>query len=138
MFGFRKNPALNIPAQAAAALDGSFSEHELRALGELSTLVELEAGAMLTVEGQIGREALVIADGTAAVSRGDEIIATVGAGAIIGEGSLLLDEPRNASVVATTKVTAFVLNPREFASLMHRCPRLAATTKQLASERQPV
>lgn len=137
MFGFRKSTS-SVPARAAKALDGDFSEHELKALGELGTLVELDAGAMLTVEGQVGREALVIVSGSAAVSRDDEVIANVGAGAIIGEGSLVLNQPRNASVVATTPVSAFVLNPREFVSLMHRCPRLNKITQQLAVQRKPV
>lgn len=136
MFGFRR-PKSTVNPLAAAALDGSFSEHEVEVLSSLGTMVHLDAGAVLTVEGQIGREALVIVEGSAAVSRGDEIIATVGRGDIVGEGSLVLETPRNASVVATTPVTAFVLNPREFASLLHRCPRLDQVVQGLADARQP-
>lgn len=135
MFGFRSKP--QIPAVAADALEGHFNDHELATMSSLGTLVDLDAGATLTVEGQVGREALVLVEGTAAVSRGDEIIATVGVGAVIGEGSLLLDQPRNATVVATSKVSAFVFNPQEFRSLVDQCPRFAQQVAQLAAARIP-
>ena len=135
MFGFRSNA--KVPAAAADALDGHFNEHELKTMSRLGTLIDLDAGATLTVEGQIGREALILTEGTAAVSRGDEVIATIGVGAVIGEGSLLLDQPRNATVVATSKVTAFVFNPQEFRSLVHQCPRFAQQVAQLAADRIP-
>lgn len=137
MFGFRNRTNPSAPKVIASALAGLFSDHEINAISELGTLVDLDAGALLTVEGQIGAEALVIVSGTAAVSRGDEVIATVSAGDVVGEGSLITSEPRNATVIATSPMQALVLNPREFTSLLHRCPRLAKIAKSLASERQP-
>lgn len=138
MFGFRTRRHPAAPTAIAQALEGSFSEHEIDAISQLGTVVNLDSGSLLTTEGQLGLEALVIVSGTAAVSRGDEVIATLSAGDVVGEGALLLGEPRNASVIATTDVKALVFNPREFTSLLHRCPRLAQVTQNLASERQPV
>lgn len=124
-----------VPDSLTEALGSKFNEHELRTLSRLGTIVELESGAVLTTEGRPGREAIVILDGSAAVSRGNEIVANVGAGAIIGEAALLSGEPRNATVVATSPLTIAALNSAEFSTLMSDCPRLAGHIRTLAEER---
>jgi len=124
-----------VPDSLTEALGSTFNEHELRSLSRLGTVVELEAGATLTTEGRPGREAIVIIDGSAAVSRGDEVIATVSTGAIIGEAALLSGEPRNATVVATTPLTIAALNSAEFSTLLSDCPRLDAHVQELAAQR---
>lgn len=117
------------------ALSGRYSELEMTALGELSTIVELTAGQTFVREGVVGREALIILEGTAAVSRGETVVATVGAGDIVGENALLTGEPRNATLVATSDTKVAVLTPREFSSLLARCPRLNAEVKEIAAQR---
>ncbi len=128
----KKNP----PSPAIEkALNGRYNEFEMATIDELSTTVDLDAGQVFVREGARGQEAIIILDGTAAVSRGDEIIASVGPGDIVGEGSLLTGDPRNATLVATEKLTVAVLNPREFSSLLSRCPRLQAEVKSVAKAR---
>lgn len=129
----RKNS--HVPDSLTEALGSTFNEHELRAIGRLGTVVELEIGAVLTTEGRPGREAIIVIDGSAAVTRGDDVIATVGAGAIIGEAALLSGEPRNATVVATTPVTIAALNSAEFSTLLADCPRIANHVRDLVAER---
>lgn len=131
----RKSNRITIPADVANALGNDFSNHELQALSTLGTVIDLDAGALLMTEGRHGAEALVIVAGTAVVSRGDEIVATVSAGDVIGEMALLTGEPRSASVVATTPIQVVVLNPREFASLTAQCPRLDREFRKLADSR---
>ena len=123
LFGSRKSrPA--VPGRITDALGGEFSKHERQALGRLGTLVQVASGRELIVEGRIGNEVFVVVAGTAEVTRDGEVIAQIGAGAVFGEAALIDSEPRNASVVATTALSVFVMNPAEFASLLAECPRL--------------
>ena len=56
----------------------------------------------------------VIESGEADVRRGDEVIASVGAGDVIGEMGLLVTGTRTASIVATTPMTLVAMFTREF------------------------
>ena len=57
---------------------------------------------MLTDQGQTGREAFVIVDGSATVKRNGKKVATLGPGAVVGELSLLDHGPRTATVTCDT------------------------------------
>lgn len=71
-------------------------------------------GDKLMTEGDVGHEAFMITQGSCRVVRhvdGEEIrIAEIGPGDVVGEMALLLDEPRGATVEATTEVVATVLD----------------------------
>lgn len=131
MFGTRTTTSPTIEN----ALNSRYSADEMQAIDELSTVVDLAAGQLFVREGGVGREAIIMLTGSAHVSRGGDIIATVGPGDIVGEGALLTHEPRNASLVATSDSRVAVLNPREFASLLSRCPRLEAEIKDTVKAR---
>lgn len=119
-----------MPKRVIDALKANFNEHELVELSRFATPVDVPAGTSLTIEGTLGRQALVLVDGTASVLRDGEKIATIKAGDIIGEIALMTGERRNATVVTDTDATVYALSPRDFASLLARCPRLE---KQVAS-----
>ena len=93
-------------------------DRALRLAASLVTPVEFEPGDVLVHEGDVGREAFVLLSGTARVTRDGAGIATAGRGDLVGEVALLGDGYRTATVTATTPVTAFVMNPREFNSLL--------------------
>ena len=116
-------------------LELKLSEHELAALSKLSTLVELPEGKAFANEGAVGREAVVIVQGEAAVMRDGEQIAVVGKGDIVGELSLLFNTPRNATLVSTTPIVVAALNRREFHSFLELCPRLQLLVKDEAELR---
>lgn len=132
---FRSRPADLVNPTIETALAGSFSEHEMAALSQLGTIVTVDAGQKLATEGAVGQEALVVLDGTADVIRDNEVIATVGAGSVLGEIALLTGEPRNASLVAHDELTISVMSRREFKSLLDQCPRLAIEIDNLAAAR---
>ena len=119
-------------------LSDEFSKHEMTILSRLGTIVTVDAGERFATEGAIGQEAVVVLSGTADVIRNDEVIATVGAGAILGELALLTGEPRNASLAAHDELTISVMSRREFNSLLDQCPRLALEIETLASARLTV
>ena len=64
--------------------------------------VSMRAGDTLVRQGDHGDEAFVIESGEVEIRRGDRMLARLGPGDWFGEMSVLLDEPRSATVVATT------------------------------------
>jgi len=124
MFWTKTTPQNVMPQHVIDALQPTFSEHELVELSSLGTPIDIAADTTLTIEGTLGRQALVMVSGQASVERDGEVIATIKAGEIVGEISLITGEPRTATVVATTDATVYALSPRDFASLLARCPRL--------------
>ena len=101
------------------------SKKELRNLASLVSEVSFPAGAVLAREGEPGEEAFVVVSGEVDVTIGKKKVATVGPGEILGEMSLLDLGPRSATATARTEVDLFVLNPREFASMIDDSPSVA-------------
>lgn len=106
-------------------LFGSCSTKDLQKIAKASDEVTLEAGATLTDQGQQGREAFIVVEGTATVKRNGKKVATVGPGAVIGELSLLDRGPRTATVTADTKMTVLVLDQRHFVAVLDEVPAIA-------------
>lgn len=110
---------------AAVPLFSACSKKELQAVAKASDEVTVAAGKDLCEQGQIGREAFVIVDGTAEVRRNGRKVATLGAGDSVGELALLDHGPRTATVTAATDMTVLVLGAREFAALIDEVPPIA-------------
>jgi CRP-like cAMP-binding protein len=113
------------------------STKQLNAVDQLVTTIDVPAGKQLMRQGETGREFIVIVEGEAAVERDGKVIAVRGPGTFIGEISLLLDRPRNASVVARTNMTIDVIDRHDFRRLLEEypdlhAPLLAATAARLA------
>ena len=138
MFSFLSRRTRNIHPAISDSLHGTFSDHEMAALSRLGTIAHIEAGQRFASEGSVGREAVVVISGTADVVRNEDVIATVGTGAILGEISLLKGDPRNASLIAHDDVNLVVMSSREFRSLLDQCPRLANEVDHLIEERSRV
>lgn len=87
--------------------------------------VSFAPGTVLIEQGQSGREAFIVRKGIVSVRRDGRKIASLGAGAIVGELALLDNGPRTASVVCDTEVDALVLDQRNFRRLLDEVPSLA-------------
>lgn len=94
------------------------SKKELRSVGRLMTQISVKEGRALTREGQVGREFMVILEGTAVVRRGGRKIAELGPGDFLGELAVLSGAPRTADVIATSDMELESLNRREVMSLL--------------------
>jgi len=86
--------------------------------------VKMTAGTLLADQGQTGREAFVVLDGTVSVRRNGRKVATLGPGAIVGELSLLDHGPRTATVVCETDATIFVIAQRHFLAVIDDVPTI--------------
>ena len=110
---------------AAVPLFAACSKKELQAVARASDQVELPAGSTLCKEGDIGREAFVILDGQADVSRNKRKVATLSTGACFGELALLDHGPRTATVTAATDLSVLVIGAREFSGIIDEVPPIA-------------
>ncbi len=90
---------------------------------------------MFAREGEIGREFLVVLEGEVEIRRGDEVVATRGAGDYIGEIALIDHRPRTATVVAKTPVVIDVIDLRGFNSMLSDEPEIAEVIKATAKQR---
>lgn len=124
-----------IDPHLASKLGGTLNDHELKALSQLSTLIELPQGKRFATEGSVGQEAVVVVEGLASVIRNGKQIAVASKGDFLGELSLMFNTPRNATLVTESHVTLAVLNRREFHSLLNLCPRLKSIIEDEAELR---
>ncbi|MCX7621621.1 MAG: cyclic nucleotide-binding domain-containing protein [Acidimicrobiales bacterium] len=101
-----------------------FTHDELRRVAELAEEVEAAAGAQLIDQGRIGQECYVILEGQAGGYMGDEHVATVGPGTMVGEMSLVEHRPRNASVIAETPMKLVAFDTKAFKTLLEEMPKV--------------
>lgn len=92
-------------------------------------------GEHLSNEGGAGYFFFVIESGTADVSHGDDVVATLGAGDFFGEAAVLETRRRTATVTATTPMVVFAMFGADFALLEARAPTVHATVEQALDER---
>lgn len=110
---------------ADVPLFSACSKKELKLIAKASDEVHLEQGKVLMEQGDVGREAFVIVDGTVIVKRNNRKVTELGPGAAIGELALLDHGARTATVEAKTPVTVLVLGPREFSAVIDDVPSIA-------------
>ena len=107
------------------SLFASCSGKDLERIAKAADEVTVKAGTLIIDQGQTGREAYVILEGTATVRRNGKKVATVGAGAIVGELSLLDHGPRTASVTADTECQMLVISQRNLYGVLEKVPALS-------------
>ena len=117
------------------ALRTAFTDEEIARLASLGSLMHVTSGEDLMVEGTEGTHAFFITTGSAAIKRGDDIVAMVGRGDLVGERALVTDELRNATVTARMPVTALQLDREQFARLCSESPKVAALSQELVAAR---
>lgn len=110
---------------ARVPLFATCSTKDLQKIAKASDEIAVKAGTTLVDQGQQGREAFIVVDGTATVKRNGRKITSVGPGAVIGELSLLDRGPRTATVMAETDMTVLVIDQRNFAGVIDQVPALA-------------
>ena len=107
-------------------LFSSCSKKDLARIVKVADEVTFKAGRVLTEQGQPGREAFIIVKGKATVRRNGKKLASIGAGAMVGELSLLDHGPRTATVTCDTDCEVLVISQRHFHSVLHDVPVLSS------------
>ncbi len=121
----------------SVALFAGLSSRELRRLASLTDEVVVSAGTRLIHEGAFAHEFLLIRTGTAEVSRGGDSLATLGPGDFAGEIGVLRDARRNATVTASTELTAIVMTARDLRRIAEEMPSVAAQIDAAIAARSP-
>jgi glucose-6-phosphate 1-dehydrogenase len=90
-------------------------------------------------KGDIGNELYFLVQGEVEVLSGDgKVITKLGPGSFFGETSLLLSEPRNASIRATTYCELFVLEKADFNRVLRDHPQFAQSILEACQSRYKV
>jgi CRP/FNR family transcriptional regulator, cyclic AMP receptor protein len=116
-------------------LFASLSDKERRRIAQAADEVDLPEGEHLVREGRFAYEIFVVEQGTAKVTRGDQHIADLGPGDVIGEMATMTDGQRNATVVSTSPVTLIVMTAREFRQIAKDMPVVAERIRAIIEER---
>lgn len=101
------------------------SAKELTLVVNNSTERVLKVGTIIMDQGQTGREAYVILEGSATIKRNGKKIGTAKVGAVIGELSLLDQGPRTASVIADSEVRLLVITQRALNGAIDNIPAIS-------------
>lgn len=109
---------------AKVPLFRGLTNRELRDIAKATVELDIEQGKEFVTQGDVGREAFIIVEGTADAIRNGKKIGELGPGDCVGELALLDHGPRTASVVAATPLTVLVLGPREFNGVLDEVPTL--------------
>jgi CRP-like cAMP-binding protein len=117
------------------------SGRDLQRLAKAADELTVPAGTALTTQGGVGREAFVILEGTAEVTKDGVHAADLGPGDHFGELALLDGGPRTATVTTTSDMTLLVLSKPAFNAVLDEIPTLAhklliATARRLRESEQ--
>ena len=108
---------------------------EVSEVAAIADEIDLRAGRTLAAQDADGQEFVVIIDGDAEVTKGEETIATLGAGDFFGESALIRGGPRTASVVASTDVHALVIEGHAFRRLLEDAPDIREQVERALAAR---
>jgi CRP/FNR family transcriptional regulator, cyclic AMP receptor protein len=110
----------------SVALFAGLSRDELRRLSSLTDEIAVPAGTQLIHEGSFAHEFLLIQTGAADVRRGGELLAQLGPGDFAGEIGAMQDARRNATVTASSPLSAVVMTARDLRQVAAEMPSVAA------------
>jgi CRP-like cAMP-binding protein len=86
-------------------------------------------------QGEVGREAFVIAEGRAKATIRGKGSTRLGPGECFGEMALLHEAPRSATVTAESDMRLFVLGARQFSTLIEDVPAVGRRVLAAVAQR---
>ena len=101
--------------------------------------VSFSQGEVIFTEGEPGNKTMyLIEEGRVEVLKGDVVVVRLGKGEPIGEMSLLLDEPRSATVRALNSVEALEITGENFGEILAKQPGIGWTVMKALAQRLKV
>ena len=110
---------------AQVPLFSACSTRDLGKIAKAADRINMVAGTTIITQGTAGKQAFVLLSGSATVKRNGKKIATVQAGAIVGELSLLDRGSRTATVVCDTDCELLVIDARHLFAVIDEVPAMA-------------
>jgi CRP-like cAMP-binding protein len=120
---------------ARVPLFAGCSKRQLRQLAAESHVEQIEPGERLVQLGSPARQLYVILAGTAGIVRDGVEVDRVTSGDVVGELGVLLDEPRNADVVATSALEVLSLDRAGLQRALDTVPGLGWVLLSAVAER---
>ncbi len=105
------------------------------AISKLAAEVSVPEGKELVREGDFSYDVIAIEEGTARVHHGEQTIAELGPGDIVGEIGVLQRAQRNASVTASSPMMLVTLTGWDVRKLRKQAPQAVERLQQLVAER---
>ena len=122
-------------------LFSSLSEKALDTVSVFASETSVSAGKLLVHEGDYSYDLIVIESGTADVIKGGEVIASLGAGDVLGEMGMLSGGRRTADVIATSPMRLITLSKWDFkrisTEISDQLQSLVEQRQKLEEERTP-
>lgn len=100
-----------------------------------SVLRDVAAGEKIFSQGEPGAFMAVVLRGQVAIRRGDQTVAEVEAGSVIGEMALIDGEPRSGDAVALTHARLAIIDEPHFKTLIREVPDFALSLMKILVER---
>ena len=113
----------------------NLSPAEVQAVLPLLEFRAVQPETVICHEGEPGDALYFLAEGEAEVRKGETPIATLGAGEIFGEMSMLTGEPRSATVIARSPMHLYRLDRSHFNRLLTQSPQLASALSRVLARR---
>jgi CRP-like cAMP-binding protein len=114
---------------------GRCPRRERQAIAQLSTRVDVPAGAVLAQQGAPGQEFIIVLTGGATVRTDGRVASALLAGDHYGDVALLDDRRTPATVVAETPMALAVVGRDQFPELLERSPWVARSVLRTLASR---
>jgi potassium efflux system protein len=129
------------PLLQRMSLFAGLSDEELRYLTECSMIRLVLAGKPIIVQGELGDSLYILRDGLLSVKikmpTGDEIeVARITPGNFFGEKSLLMGDPRTASIFSVVDSTMIEIKRESIATLLQQRPQIVEQMSSVISSRE--
>lgn len=112
---------------------------KLKLLAFTSERLNFAKGQSLMLQGEMGNAAYLILSGEADVladaGGGPVKVASVGRNSFVGEMAILRDQPRTATVTATTDVSTLKITKESFFQLIEDSPKIAIELMRILARR---
>src|SRR3954451_8537994 len=129
-------PAMDAERLKTIKIFADLDEEAREAISKLAAEVSVPEGKELVREGDFSYDLIAIEEGTAKVHHGDETVAELGPGDVVGEMGVLERAQRSASVTATSPMLLVPLTGWDVRKLRKQAPEAVERLEQVVAQRQ--
>jgi len=117
------------------AIFADLEDADREAIAKLAAEVSVPEGKELVREGDYSYDLIAIEDGTAKVHHGEDTVAELGPGDVVGEMGVLERQQRSASVTATSPMRLITLTGWDVRKLRKQAPGAVQALEDIVRER---